>query len=104
MTRVDVRHMKHIVESTAKHIIKCEMLWMVYFEYVLGSAEAAIATLTPGAELPAMKELKEFVRLSAVTGISRLKPGTLGWSKRTTERFCACIHALVSQTQLSDNL
>ncbi|EPQ57847.1 hypothetical protein GLOTRDRAFT_91447 [Gloeophyllum trabeum ATCC 11539] len=58
-------HMKPVAPTTIYHQNKVQSAWILYFTKFLGSEDAAIETIQPGAPWPELKSVKHFVHFVA---------------------------------------
>ncbi|KAG6826716.1 hypothetical protein H0H92_014729, partial [Tricholoma furcatifolium] len=71
-----------ISPSTCANHAAWKRLWLDYHEGLLGSKEAAIATLAPGGQFPPAKDFSLFLHFMAVTGKSNLGRAEItGWNR-----------------------
>lgn len=81
---------------------RARVLWLAFQTKVLGSREAAEATLETDTPLPNINQIKQFVFYDAVTGSSRLGiPGVTGWSFKTTKTFVSTLWGMVKWALLT---
>ncbi|KAG9217784.1 hypothetical protein CCMSSC00406_0003527 [Pleurotus cornucopiae] len=89
-------HFRPLAPPTMAMRDHARVLWLAFQTKVLGSREAAEATLETDAPLPNINQIKQFVFYAAVTGSSRL--GILGvteWSFKTMKTFVSALWGML---------
>lgn len=90
----NVVHLPFISAATRKNHEAMKRVWIEYFTVTLKSKQAALDTLKPGASLPAIKTMKQFILNTARWGISYM--GKQGWSYITTRKNIFTIFGMAS--------
>ncbi|TFY55388.1 hypothetical protein EVJ58_g8284 [Rhodofomes roseus] len=79
-------HVRPIQPNTQYIRNRARRLWLAYWELVLGSKEAAEATIAPGAPFPPLDKVKHCLHTIFTAGKSYLESGK-GWSLDTARTF-----------------
>ncbi|KAF4602678.1 hypothetical protein EYR40_005894 [Pleurotus pulmonarius] len=94
----DRLHFRPLALSTMALQDRAHLLWLAFQSKLLGSMEAAEATLESGASLPNINRIKQFVFFAVKTGTSRLHiSGVTGWSYTTNKVFVGALWGMLHQ-------